>query len=54
MIIQCENEEQYDLLSRQALTLPLGNLQIDIDEDSISPEIQQEFLALATDGGKEE
>lgn len=46
MIIQCANQEQYDLLSRQPFTLPLGNLQIDIDEDCIAPEVAQEFEAL--------
>lgn len=47
MIIQCENKAQYDLLCRQPLTLPLGDLLIDIDEDCIAPEIAQQFKELA-------
>jgi hypothetical protein len=46
VIIQCKNEEQYSLLCGQILTIPLGDLKIDIDPDVIPKEIQEEFLRL--------
>jgi hypothetical protein len=46
VIIQCENREQYELLARQPLTIPLHNLRIDIDQDFISQDIAEQFYAL--------
>jgi hypothetical protein len=46
MIIQCLNKDQYDLLSMQLCSLPMGDLKIDIDEELIPAEIAAEFERL--------
>lgn len=46
MLIQCKTQEGYDLLSRCLCTLPMANLQIDIDEELIPWEVSLEFKRL--------